>query len=87
MDELETSAADVLALVERESAAIGADNILLDGISQGCAAAIFALLEGRRRLGGFIGLSSWIPVRHMLETMCPANEALIDTEFHSTLSR
>jgi predicted esterase len=41
-------------------------NIVLAGISQGCAVAVHALLKQESLLGGFIGLSSWIPAKESL---------------------
>lgn len=39
------------------------ENIILGGISQGYATAIHVLLSGQHQLGGFIGVSGWIPFR------------------------
>jgi predicted esterase len=44
----------------------GHQNIVLAGISQGCAVAIHALLKQESKLCGFIGLSSWIPTKASL---------------------
>jgi lysophospholipase-2 len=41
----------------------GMDKIFLGGISQGSATAIIALLVGGAKIAGFIGLSSWLPLR------------------------
>ena len=58
---LRESVKDILELVQREATLISPDRIILGGISQGCATAIHALLYGGIRLGGFIGMSSWLP--------------------------
>jgi predicted esterase len=55
------SIACVREVIKQESDIIGSENIILAGISQGCATAIHALLEEGNKLGGFIGLSSWLP--------------------------
>lgn len=52
----------VLELVNQEAAVlVDLKKIILAGISQGCAVAIQALLKQDSQLGGFIGLSSWLP--------------------------
>jgi predicted esterase len=48
-------------IVAKEAAIVGPHNVVLAGISQGCATAIHALLSDNVRLGGFIGLCSWLP--------------------------
>ena len=56
-------------IIDAEAKAVGAENVLLGGLSQGCAAALFALLTYRpadgagTRLGGFLGMSGWLPLR------------------------
>lgn len=44
-----------------------ASRIILMGISQGCATGLLAMLVGQRKLGGFIGLSGWMPFRAEIE--------------------
>ncbi|KAH7357268.1 Alpha/Beta hydrolase protein [Rhexocercosporidium sp. MPI-PUGE-AT-0058] len=61
IDGLRESVKDILDLIRTESALISPDRIILGGISQGCATAIHTLLYGGIRLGGFVGLSSWLP--------------------------
>ncbi|PKY04389.1 putative phospholipase/carboxylesterase [Aspergillus campestris IBT 28561] len=47
----------------------GYSRIVIGGLSQGCAASVFCVLGGspgqdsgqRRRLGGFVGMSGWLP--------------------------
>lgn len=38
----------------------GPSHIIVGGISQGCATTIYALFQGKERLGGFLGLCSWL---------------------------
>jgi predicted esterase len=64
MDGLRESIAFILDLVRTETAFVPPERIILGGISQGCATAIHALLYGGIRLGGFIGLSSWLPFQN-----------------------
>lgn len=46
----------------------GYSRVVIGGLSQGCAASVFCLLGGlsshgeRQRLGGFIGMSGWLPL-------------------------
>lgn len=51
-------------LIEREAEVVGGTrNIILGGISQGCAASLVTLLlwEGEERLGGVVGMCGWLP--------------------------
>ncbi|KUJ23479.1 alpha/beta-hydrolase [Mollisia scopiformis] len=58
-------------LLDEEVRAVGAKNVFLGGLSQGCAMALHLLLsyqpreEGRNgdwgSLGGFVGMSGWLP--------------------------
>ncbi|KAI3325602.1 phospholipase/carboxylesterase family protein [Xylariaceae sp. AK1471] len=58
----------LVSLIQSEASGVGLQNIILAGISQGCAAAIHAFLnypkpegpEESIRLRAFIGLSSWM---------------------------
>jgi predicted esterase len=56
-------------IIALEAEIVGAGNVVLGGISQGCAVAIHALLRGHPRLGGFIGLCGWMPRRDEITTM------------------
>ncbi|CAK3740257.1 alpha beta-hydrolase [Lecanosticta acicola] len=75
--ELASSISRIQDLVAREAAIIGHENVFLGGISQGCAVAIHALLGGQERLGGFIGLCSWLPKREAVKGVDgTANQAI-----------
>ncbi|RMJ22385.1 Phospholipase/Carboxylesterase [Aspergillus sp. HF37] len=65
-------------LIDREAEAfdnIDSDarysRIILGGLSQGCAMGMFAFLagvsHGGGKLGGFVGMSGWLPLRRQLE--------------------
>lgn len=56
---LRESIAYILDVVHNH-AGVSPEKIFLAGISQGCATAIHALLQGSVRFGGFIGLCSWL---------------------------
>jgi len=54
------------------NAGVPPEKVFLAGISQGCATAIHALLHGNVRLGGFIGLCSWLPFQDEPSTLAAA---------------
>jgi lysophospholipase-2 len=64
---LRESIAFILNVVREEAAIVGPEKIILSGISQGCATAIHALFYGGIKLGGFVGLSSWLPFQDDIE--------------------
>ncbi|KAF3138199.1 hypothetical protein TWF703_004728 [Orbilia oligospora] len=43
------------------SSGISLSNIILRGLSQGCASSIYALLTFDKKLGAYIGMSGWFP--------------------------
>jgi predicted esterase len=59
--ELDRAVKRILDIVDEEAVIVGADNVILAGISQGCAVAARSLLKVECMIGGFIGLSSWFP--------------------------
>ncbi|KAF2854306.1 phospholipase/carboxylesterase family protein-like protein [Plenodomus tracheiphilus IPT5] len=49
-------------LVQQEAEIVGGmQNVILAGISQGCATAIFTLLTSGWGVGGFVGVAGWLP--------------------------
>ena len=59
------SIAAVDSLIQAEvDAGIPENKIFLGGFSQGGAVALYSGLTSKRRLGGVIGLSTWIPLNH-----------------------
>lgn len=77
--DLSASIGRIQEIIAQEAAAIGHGNIILGGISQGCAVAIHALLSGHERLAAFIGLSSWLPKREAVELLDRATNPAIET--------
>ncbi|KAK4457271.1 acyl-protein thioesterase [Cladorrhinum samala] len=70
---LAESHAEISELVEREAALVGRENVLLGGISMGCAMGLIALLAATPRgVGGFMGMSGWLPLRDDLEDVARA---------------
>lgn len=60
--DLSPSIRRIQEVVAAEAALVeGPGNVLLGGISQGCAVGVHALLRGQVRLAGFVGLCSWLP--------------------------
>lgn len=76
VDGLRETALYLHGLVRAEAAAVGGlGNVVLGGISQGCAASLVAglLLEadpaGEERLGAFVGMCGWLPFRSLVGTV------------------
>ncbi|KAG5305524.1 acyl-protein thioesterase [Histoplasma capsulatum G186AR] len=57
----------------------GYGRIVLGGLSQGCAASIFTLLgggfgpDGSEQLGGFVGMSGWLPFESQLHDLAESH--------------
>lgn len=65
----------------------GARNIILGGISQGCAVSLIASLlwEGKEGLGGVVGMCGWLPyISQIKEQLNMGHE---DNERHSTAAK
>lgn len=58
---LSESARYVQSILSQEMEIIPPQNIILGGLSQGCAMAIFVLLSLEFPIGGFVGMSGWLP--------------------------
>ena len=85
MDGLSQTAEFIRGLVTEEARILGEANhskIILWGLSQGCAAGIFALLGGwpdtseGNTLGAFIGMSGWLPFEQQLREIVPFDTSL-----------
>lgn len=65
LEVLRESARYVHALVDAEAKLVGASNVIVGGFSQGAAMALSALLSyddgGKGSLGGYVGISGWLP--------------------------
>lgn len=62
--------AAVDALIQAEvDAGIPEHRIVLGGFSQGGAIAILSQLLGKRKLAGYVSLSTWVPLAHKVEGM------------------
>jgi predicted esterase len=58
---LEKSSREIFQLINEERAKVSEKNIILGGISQGCAMSLMCLLALDFPIGGFIGMSGWLP--------------------------
>ena len=58
---LEESSREIFDLLDEERKKVPDKNIILGGISQGCAMGLVCLLAMEFPIGGFFGMSSWLP--------------------------
>ncbi|EPS45342.1 hypothetical protein H072_646 [Dactylellina haptotyla CBS 200.50] len=67
VDGLQETTGFIHGLIEQEvQGGIAAERIVMGGLSQGCAASLYSLLCFNERLGGYVGMSGWLPfARHM----------------------
>ncbi|KAL3422913.1 phospholipase carboxylesterase [Phlyctema vagabunda] len=72
---LRESIACILDIVREESRTVPLDHIVLGGISQGCATAILALMLGKLKIAGFVGLCSWLPLEDELHLIAMGSAA------------
>ena len=61
---LQESFREIQSIMKAERQVVPADNIILGGISQGCAMGLMTLLAINFPLGGFVGMSGWLPFRN-----------------------
>ncbi|KAI1293388.1 acyl-protein thioesterase [Xylaria venustula] len=64
---LAESAAVIRGLLIEEVAQVGAGNVVLGGISNGCAMALSVLLGLEFAIGGFFGMCGYLPFRREIE--------------------
>jgi len=68
-EELWQSVAQILEVLEEEMKPVGLRNVIIAGMSQGCAIGIFTLVTSGIRVGGFMGLCGWLPLAEELSTL------------------
>jgi acetyl esterase/lipase len=84
VDGLRETVAYLHGLVRDEAAVVGGlGNVVLGGISQGCAASLVGglLFEGEReeeRLGGMVGMCGWLPFRRSVRDGRTEGDADVD---------
>lgn len=65
---LKETSAWVHELIHREIDIVGARNVVLGGLSQGCASSLIALLLWNGEpIKAVFGMSGWLPFKHVLE--------------------
>ncbi|KAL8917972.1 MAG: hypothetical protein Q9208_007636 [Pyrenodesmia sp. 3 TL-2023] len=80
---LRETSAYVHSLLRSAVDEVGVGNVVLGGLSQGCAAALVALLtwEGEPIAAGF-GMCGWLPFRVQMEEICAGLEdGVVDEEY------
>lgn len=96
VDGLSETTEYIHGLIGKESEIVGSKNVFLAGLSMGCAAACIGALvhigrEPTVKLGGIIGMSGWLPLRHdmlnSIEVIEPANETTAFATGIVTLSK
>ena len=73
---LQDAVRSLLRLIRREPQSVPLENVILGGISQGYATAALVLMALDRRLGGFVGLSGWMPFASRIEEAVTAGGGL-----------
>ena len=76
---LSESAESILEIINKEALEVPMDQIILAGISQGCATAIYTLLCGNIQLGGFVGFCGWIPYGVEFSNRIVVSEGALET--------
>jgi lysophospholipase-2 len=62
------------ALIQAEiDAGVPEEKIVLGGFSQGGAISALHMLTKKRNLGGYVSLSTWVPLAHKVEGMARDN--------------
>ena len=64
---LSESTLAVRELLSRELSKVPPENVIIGGLSQGCAMSLIVLLGLEHRLGGFVGMSGYLPFRSEIE--------------------
>lgn len=77
---LAESAQEIMNLIEAESSKVSPGNIVLGGLSHGSAMAVACLLALAHPIGGFIGMSGWLPFQHDIEDMLKGEVEIDDDE-------
>ncbi|OTA95112.1 hypothetical protein M434DRAFT_394004 [Hypoxylon sp. CO27-5] len=76
---LAESAQEIFSLIQEESRKVPRENIILGGLSQGCAMSICCLLACDLPIGGFIGMSGWLPFQPETESLASIEDEIFDS--------
>ncbi|KAI0377210.1 acyl-protein thioesterase [Hypomontagnella monticulosa] len=80
---LTESLPEIHELINEESKKVPRENIIIGGMSRGCAMALICLLTLDSPLGGFIGMSGWLPFRQEIEDAAKDDMGSDDNPFSS----
>jgi predicted esterase len=75
---LAESSKEILGLIDKEAQEIPHRNIIIGGLSHGCAMALSCMLALDFRLGGFIGMSGWLPFQPDIEELLASGNGSSD---------
>ncbi|KAK7726401.1 60S ribosomal protein L32 [Botryosphaeria dothidea] len=73
---LSQSIESISKIIGDEAALVPLDRIILGGISQGCATAVHALLQGGCKVGALVGFCGWLPFRAEVEGVARSPAAM-----------
>jgi lysophospholipase-2 len=59
---LRESAEELERVIRREVEEVGWENVVVGGMSQGCAIEMYTLITKGIRVAGFVGMAGWLPV-------------------------
>ncbi|KAI0122203.1 alpha/beta-hydrolase [Daldinia grandis] len=65
---------EISHLVKDECQKVSHQNVILGGISHGCAMALFCLFTSWVPLGGFVGMSGWLPFQPDIDGLIRAED-------------
>ncbi|KPM35902.1 hypothetical protein AK830_g10679 [Neonectria ditissima] len=68
LDGLAESAAEILEIIAIELQKVPAQNLIIGGLSQGCAMSLAILLSLEHSIGGYIGISGYLTYQSDLES-------------------
>ncbi|KAI1931748.1 hypothetical protein LOZ58_002742 [Ophidiomyces ophidiicola] len=84
---LRESAQFVHRLIDKEAALVGPKNVVIGGHSQGAAQALHILLSyddnGSGSLGGFVGISGWLPFNKEMAALAEENSSQFECKVES----
>ncbi|KND87309.1 Acyl-protein thioesterase 1 [Tolypocladium ophioglossoides CBS 100239] len=80
LEGLAESSREILGLINQESREVPRGNIILGGLSQGCAISLCCLLAMDCPIGGFIGMSGWLPFQKDIKNLTKDDEEEFDGE-------
>jgi predicted esterase len=83
---LAESGLEIRGILNQELATIPNGNIIFGGLSQGCAMALSILLTLEFPLGGFVGMSGWLPFRGEIDDIISSYETPDDEGNEDTFS-